>query len=144
VQPLDLAPCVLVVEFSFRSVVLQASMLIGVEQAVEVEARCPLVLCLQDSLGVVQPDPLDLRGQLTVGACQISVAAFSRRYAELISSMSASLVIGITSPRLWSARLPGVATGVGGVCPCPPDLCPWPSVSLTSTGTPSQLARLLS
>jgi hypothetical protein len=39
VQPLDLAPCVLVVEISFRSVGLQAPMLVGVEQAIEVEAR---------------------------------------------------------------------------------------------------------
>jgi hypothetical protein len=46
VQPLDLAPCVLVVEISFRSVGLQASMLVGVEQAVEVEARCSLVIRL--------------------------------------------------------------------------------------------------
>jgi hypothetical protein len=33
VQPLDLAPCVLVV-ISFRSVVLQASMVVSVQQAV--------------------------------------------------------------------------------------------------------------
>jgi hypothetical protein len=37
---------VLVVEISFRSDVLETTMLIGVEQAVEVEARCPLVLGL--------------------------------------------------------------------------------------------------
>jgi len=52
VQPLDLAPCVLVVEISFPSVGLQATMFVGVEQAVEVEAGCPLVLGLQDGLGV--------------------------------------------------------------------------------------------
>src|SRR5215211_6785853 len=52
VQPLDLTPCVLVVEISFRSVVLYATMFVGVEQAVEIETRCPLVLGLQDGLGV--------------------------------------------------------------------------------------------
>jgi hypothetical protein len=39
VHPLDLASCVLVVEISFRSVVLEATMLISVEQVIEVEAR---------------------------------------------------------------------------------------------------------
>jgi hypothetical protein len=68
VQPLDLAPCVLVVEISSRSVGLQAAMLIGVEQAVEVEARRPLVLGLQDSLCIVQADPPDILGELAVGA----------------------------------------------------------------------------
>src|SRR3712207_4500948 len=46
-------------------------MLIGVEQAVEVEARGPLVLGLQDSLGVVQADPPDVLGELSVGSHQI-------------------------------------------------------------------------
>ena len=39
VQPLDLASCVLVVEISFRSDVLEATILISVEQVIEVEAR---------------------------------------------------------------------------------------------------------
>jgi hypothetical protein len=46
VQPLHLAPGVLVVEFSSRPVGLQAAMVVGVEQAVEVEARCSLVIRL--------------------------------------------------------------------------------------------------
>ena len=45
-------------------------MLVGVEQAVEVEARRPLVFRLQDSFGVVQPDPSDVLGKLAVGARQ--------------------------------------------------------------------------
>ncbi len=45
-------------------------MLVGVEQAIEVEARRPLVFRLQDSLGVVQPDPPDVLGELAVGARQ--------------------------------------------------------------------------
>jgi hypothetical protein len=35
-----------VVEISFRSVVLEATMLISVEQVIEVEARCSLVIRL--------------------------------------------------------------------------------------------------
>jgi hypothetical protein len=46
-------------------------MFVGVEQAVEIEARRSLVLCLQDSLCIVQPDPLDVLGELTVGAYQL-------------------------------------------------------------------------
>jgi len=68
VQPLDLAPSVLEVEISSRSVDLQAAMILGVEQAVEVEARRSLVLGLQDSLCIVQADPPDILGELAVGA----------------------------------------------------------------------------
>src|SRR3712207_5398508 len=46
-------------------------MLVGVEQAVEVEARSPLVLCLKNGLGVVQADPPDVLGELAVGSHQI-------------------------------------------------------------------------
>src|SRR5215203_5907751 len=46
-------------------------MLLGVEQAVEVQARRPLVLCLQDSLGVIKSDPPYVLGELTVDACQV-------------------------------------------------------------------------
>jgi hypothetical protein len=73
VQPVHLASGVLVVELRPRPISLQAAVLVGVEQAVEVEARRPLVLRLQDRLGVVQ---------------------------ALISSISASLVIVVSSPRL--------------------------------------------
>jgi hypothetical protein len=62
---------VLVVEFRPRPDVLQAAVLVGVEQAVEVEARCPLVLGLKDRLGVVKADPPYVLGKLTVGSCQI-------------------------------------------------------------------------
>jgi hypothetical protein len=37
-------------------------MLLGVQQAVEVEACCPLVPGLQDGLGVIQADPPDVLG----------------------------------------------------------------------------------
>jgi hypothetical protein len=70
VQPLDLAPGVLEVELSSRSVGLQTQMLVGVEQAFEVEARCPLVLGLKNRLGVIQAYSQDVLGQLAVGACQ--------------------------------------------------------------------------
>ena len=60
----------LVVELRPRLGGLQAAVLIGVEQTVEVEARRPLVLRLQDRLGVVQADPPDVLGELAVGARQ--------------------------------------------------------------------------
>ena len=60
----------LVVELGPRPLCLQAAMLVGVEQAVEVEARRPLVFRLQNSLGVVQPDPPNVLGELAVGARQ--------------------------------------------------------------------------
>jgi hypothetical protein len=46
VQPVHLTPGVLVVELRPGPDVLQAAMLLGVEQAIEVEASCPLVLGL--------------------------------------------------------------------------------------------------
>ena len=69
-QPLDLAPCMLEVELRPRPVVLQVAMLLGVEQAFEVEARRPLVPGLQDGLGIVQADPPYVLGKLTVGSRQ--------------------------------------------------------------------------
>src|SRR5919112_2745480 len=71
VKPVHLTPCVLEVEIRPRPDVLQASMLLGVEQAVDVEGRCPLVLGLQDSLSIVQADPPDVLGELAVGSHQI-------------------------------------------------------------------------
>src|SRR5918994_2827487 len=70
VKPVHLTPCVLEVEIRPRPDVLQASMLLGVEQAVEIEARCPLVLSLQDGLGIVQADPPNILGELAVGSDQ--------------------------------------------------------------------------
>src|SRR5215217_2278620 len=70
VQPLNLTPGVLVVELRPRPDALQAAMLLGVEQAVEIEARCPLVLSLQDGLGIVQADPPNILGELAVGSHQ--------------------------------------------------------------------------
>jgi hypothetical protein len=61
---------VLVVELCPRPGVLQAAVLVGVEQAVQVEARRPLVLRLQNRLGVVQADPPDVLGERAVGARQ--------------------------------------------------------------------------
>jgi len=71
VQPLDLAPRVLEVELGSPSVSLQAPMLLGVEQAIEVETHSPPVLCLQNRLGVIQAYSQDVLGQLAVGACQV-------------------------------------------------------------------------
>jgi hypothetical protein len=59
------------VEIRPRPDALQAAMLSGVEQAVEVEAGRPLVLGLQDSLCIVQADPPDILGELAVGAYQL-------------------------------------------------------------------------
>jgi hypothetical protein len=64
VQPVHLTPCVLVVELRPRPVGLQAAMLLGVEQAVEVEARCSLVLGLQDGLCVASATLLLPPGQV--------------------------------------------------------------------------------
>lgn len=69
-QPLHLAPGVLVVELSPRPVGVEATVLVRVEQAVEVEAGRPLVLRLEDRLGVVQPDPPDMLGKLAIRARQ--------------------------------------------------------------------------
>src|SRR5919107_1932128 len=71
VKPVHLTPCMLKVEIRPRPDALQAAMLVGVEQAVEIEARCPLVLGLQDGLSVIQADPPDVLGQFAVSACQI-------------------------------------------------------------------------
>ena len=46
-------------------------MLVGVQQAVEVEASGPLVLRLQDSLGIVQTDPPDVLDERAVGPRQV-------------------------------------------------------------------------
>src|SRR5829696_7149785 len=70
VQPLHLAPGVLVVEFGSRPVGLQAAMVVGVEQDFQVEARSPLVLCFQDRLRVIESNPSDVLGQLAVGPRQ--------------------------------------------------------------------------
>jgi hypothetical protein len=53
----------LVVELRPHPGSLQAAMIVSVEQAVEVKARRPLVLRLQDRLGVVQADPADVLGE---------------------------------------------------------------------------------
>ncbi|HEX2739532.1 MAG TPA: hypothetical protein VHM69_03735 [Rubrobacter sp.] len=69
-QPLHLAPCMLEVEISPPPVGLQASMLVGVEQAVEVEACRPLILGLKDCLGVIQANLPNVPGKLAVGCGQ--------------------------------------------------------------------------
>ncbi len=69
-QPLHLAPRVPLVELGPRPGGVEATVLVGVEQAVEVEASRPLVFRLQDSLGVVQPDSPDVLGELAVGGRQ--------------------------------------------------------------------------
>jgi len=99
VQPLDLAPCVLEVELRPRPVVLQAAMLLGVEQAVEVEARRPLVPGLQDGLSVIQADPPDMLGKLTVGSRQVLRGGAKPLVCcvDLLDE-SVSLVISVSSP----------------------------------------------
>ena len=69
-QPLHLAPRVPLVELGPGPLGVQAAVLVCVEQAVEVEARSPLVFRLQDRLGVVQPDPPDVLCQRAIGASQ--------------------------------------------------------------------------
>src|SRR5215217_2896796 len=64
VQPVHLPPGVLVVELRPCPVGLQAAMLLVVEQAVEVEARCSLVLGLQDGLCVASATLLLPPGQV--------------------------------------------------------------------------------
>jgi hypothetical protein len=71
VQPLNLAPGVLEFEIRLRPSVLQVAVLVGVEQAVEVEARRPLVLSLQNRLGVVQADSADVPSERAVGARRV-------------------------------------------------------------------------
>ncbi len=69
-QPLHIAPGVLVVELRPRQVGLEEPVLFCIEQAVEVEAGGPLVLGLQDRLRVLQADPPDVLGERAVGAGQ--------------------------------------------------------------------------
>jgi hypothetical protein len=138
VQPVHLTPGVLVVEFRPRPDVLQAAVLVGVEQAVEVEARCPLVLCLKDRLGVVKADPPYVLGELTVGSCQILRGGAQLTVCQLISSINASLFIGVSSPRLWPVRLRHVRRSPLALVPGAPEHCPCLSFSLTSAGTPSR------
>src|SRR4051794_1673215 len=70
-QPFDLEFGVLEVELCPGHVILQAHVLFCVEQAVEVEVGRPLVLGLQDGLGVVQAHPPDVPGELAVGAREV-------------------------------------------------------------------------
>ena len=58
-------------EIGPRPICLQAPMLVGVEQAVEVETRRPLVPGLQYRLGIIKAYSPDVLGQLAVGACQV-------------------------------------------------------------------------
>jgi hypothetical protein len=74
--------------------------LVGIEQAVEVEASRPLVFSLQNRLGVVQADLRTYPARAWSAIAKFSVAALSRRYAPLISSISASLFVDVSSPRL--------------------------------------------
>jgi hypothetical protein len=69
-QPVYLVPGVPVIEFRPRPLGFQAAVLVGVQQALEVEARRPLVLGLQDRLGIVQADPPDTLGERALGADQ--------------------------------------------------------------------------
>jgi hypothetical protein len=62
---------VLVFELRSSPVGLQAAMLVGVEQAVQVEARRPLVLRLQNCLGIVQADPPDVLSERAFGTRQV-------------------------------------------------------------------------
>ena len=70
VQPLDLAPGVPEIQLRPRALGVEAPVLFGVEQAVEVEGRRPLVFGLQDRLRVLQADFSYVLGERTVGAGQ--------------------------------------------------------------------------
>ena len=70
-QPFHLALRVLVIKLCPSPEGLKAAMLVGIKKAVEVEASGPLVLGLQDRLGVVQADPPDVLGERTIGARQV-------------------------------------------------------------------------
>ena len=98
-------------------------MLLGVEQAVEVEARRPLVLGLEDGLGVVQADPPDVLGELAVGSRQVlrGVRSVDGMPNVLISSMSTLFeIIGISSPRLRPVRLRRVRQSPSALALCSP------------------------
>src|SRR5215218_10871126 len=120
-------------------------MFVGVEQAVEIEARCPLVLCFQDGLGVVHADPPDVLCELTVGSHQIlcGVAQPTVRRVNLLDECAVGHRHHFSSPPVCSPASV-LRRSPSALARCSPELCPCPSVSLTSTGTPSQLARLLS
>src|SRR5215203_3817058 len=120
-------------------------MFVGVEQAVEIEARCPLVLGLQDGIGVVQADPPDMLGELAVGSHQFlgGDAYPTVRQVNLLDECVVGHRHHFSSPPVCSPS-PVLRRSPSALAPCSPDLCPCPSVSLTSTGTVSQRARLLS
>jgi hypothetical protein len=118
VQPLDLAFCVLEVEFRPRPVFLQAAMLLSIKQAVEVEAGCSLVLGLEEIDSALSRRILPICSASSQSAfASSSVAAFRRRYAESISSMSASLVIGASAFALFAFAGVAAAVGVGSMLP---------------------------
>jgi hypothetical protein len=136
-HPLHLAPRVLVVELRPRPPGLQAAVLGGVEQPLEVEARRPLVFGPQDRLGVIQADPPDVLGEVAVGSDQVfrgGAQPMVRRFDLLdgpprrkgdeaaaarvrAAGMVRSLVRGQRGGRL---QLPGRLHRVGGrgVPPC--------------------------
>src|SRR5215208_2626861 len=139
VQPVHLTPGVLVVELRPRPVVFQAAALLGVKQAVQVEARCPLVLGLNKGLGVIKSDPPDVLGQLAVCArkvlrcgAQLTVCGVNLLdervfdHRRLLSSTPAC------SPWPVLRRSP-LALVPGSL-----EHCPCLSSSVTSAGTPSR------
>lgn len=65
-RPSNLTLFVLEVALGLRPVTLQATMLVGVEQPVEVEASRPLVLGLEVRLGAVLAYPPCVLGELAV------------------------------------------------------------------------------
>src|SRR5918999_4042254 len=102
------------VELRPRPLSLQAAMLVGVEQAVEVEARGPLVLGLQDGLGVVQSDPPDVLGELAVGSHQILCGGAQLTVCRV--DLLDERVVGHRRlpPRLWPLyHRSGLLTGLG-------------------------------
>src|SRR5919199_62228 len=106
-------------------------MLLGVEQAIEIEARCPLVLCLQDGLGVVQADPPDVLGELAVGSHQILCGGAKPTvgHVNLLDECAVGHRHHFSSPPICS---PASVLRRSPFAPCSPDLCPCLSVSLTS------------
>src|SRR5215213_8508724 len=115
-------------------------MFVRVEQAVEIEARCPLVLGLQDGIGVVQADPPNILSELAVGSHQFlgGSAKPTVRQVNLLDECVVDHRHQFSSPPVCSPS-PVLRRSPSALVPYSPDLCPCPSVSLMSTGTLSQL-----
>jgi hypothetical protein len=129
VQPFDLEPGLLEIEIRLRPGGVQATMLVGVEQAVEVEVGRPLVLGLKDGLGVVQPDPPDVPGELTIGPRQVlcggtealvrRVDLLDERVAGYRLLLSSGIIPSILAKDLLDPRMSRQRVSEGSTLPKP-------------------------